>query len=169
MLEIYKPESRIKLKLLSENELKTWLESVEKLSTDINLVFDTEDISEIKVPIQIKLEKMSKDPNNELWYSYFLIIFDNKAVGTIGPKGKRKNNDEIEIGYGINKKYWNNGIMTETVNMFCDYYFTKLKIKTIYAYTDVDNISSQKVLEKNGFKKEKEIENEFEWKLRKNT
>lgn len=106
-----------------------------------------------------------KNPGSEMWNSYFAIIYSKTIVGLIGSKGEPIKGC-IEIGYGISDKYRNRGFMTEAVSIFCDWFFNNTEVKIIRAETDRSNISSQKVLIKNGFKK---IENgEFhEWEKQK--
>jgi RimJ/RimL family protein N-acetyltransferase len=106
-----------------------------------------------------KIENMEKNPGNEKWFSYYAIIKNDCIIGLIGPKGKPIN-DGIEIGYGINEKYSNQGYMSEAIKIFCDYYFNNENIECIIADTSIDNIGSQKVLLKNKFLiKEKNNEN----------
>ena len=56
-----------------------------------------------------------------------------------------------EIGYCLSKKYWNQGLMTEACKAFIKYLFnigfTKVLIKAV-----VENIGSNRVIEKCGFK-----------------
>jgi ribosomal-protein-alanine N-acetyltransferase len=61
--------------------------------------------------------------------------------------------DYYEIGYGINKNYWNLGIMTNAINLFLKIIRENLNITKLIAETDIENIGSQKVLRKNDFKK----------------
>lgn len=55
-----------------------------------------------------------------------------------------------ELGYHINKKYWNLGYATEAAKGCMDYALNNLGFKKIYTYTDSRNIPSMKVAEKNG-------------------
>lgn len=56
-----------------------------------------------------------------------------------------------EIGYCLSKKYWNQGLMTEACEAFVKYLFdigfAKVLIKAV-----VENIGSNRVIEKCGFK-----------------
>jgi len=64
----------------------------------------------------------------------------------------------FEIGYRIKPSERNKGYTTEAVRLLVDYLFsTKKGIERIEAVTDVENIRSQRVLEKNGFKREGEL------------
>lgn len=55
-----------------------------------------------------------------------------------------------EIGYIINKPYWNKGYGTELVRGMIDYLFLK-KIEVIYARINANNIHSSAVCLNNGF------------------
>ncbi|MGL5244001.1 MAG: GNAT family N-acetyltransferase [Sarcina sp.] len=57
------------------------------------------------------------------------------------------------IGYSIDKEQQGHGYMLEAVNLICNYAFNEMDLHRIEASTLIDNIKSQKVLEKCGFKK----------------
>ena len=54
----------------------------------------------------------------------------------------------------INEKYQGKGYMYEAASLFFDYLFEKKDARRIYAYTEVDNIASQKLCEKLGMRQE---------------
>jgi RimJ/RimL family protein N-acetyltransferase len=56
-----------------------------------------------------------------------------------------------ELGYRFMKKHWGKGYATEAAKASVDYGFNKLKLKEIFAMTDVNNSVSKKVLQKTGF------------------
>lgn len=55
-----------------------------------------------------------------------------------------------EIGYQINKKYWNKGLATEISINILDFGFKKLNLPEIYIHTYVKNRPSKRVAEKLG-------------------
>lgn len=59
--------------------------------------------------------------------------------------------DNPEIGYCLSKKYWNQGIMSEVCKAFVKYLFD-IGFKKIYINAMEDNIGSNRVIEKCGFK-----------------
>lgn len=144
--------SRVKLQLLTNDELKLWLESPFKLENKLDMGIDVEPIEgNLKRAFEIKISNMDRDPGNEHWYSYFAIIFNGRVVGTIGAKGKPDSKNVIEVGYGIAENYYNRGIVTEALGLFSDYFIREYSVDRIIANTDRYNIASQKVLIKNGF------------------
>ncbi len=97
--------------------------------------------------------------NSDVPIHIFAIEVDNKAVGGIGihPQNDimRKN---AELGYWLGEKYWNMGIISKAISLMVDFAFNNYDIVRLYARPFGNNIASQRVLEKNGFKLEARIE-----------
>lgn len=74
------------------------------------------------------------------------ILLEDRIIGSIA---KFILEGEAEITYWIDKKYWGSGITTQALHDFLQLEHTR----PLQARTAFDNIGSQKVLEKNGFKK----------------
>ena len=101
----------------------------------------------------LKLEReIAEDPENYLFFTEFLIVLkDNDCViGSIDykyvPRGGL-----TEVGYGLNPLYEGRGYMTEALRAFLDF-GKSLGIRTVRADTLPNNIRSQRVLEKCGFR-----------------
>jgi RimJ/RimL family protein N-acetyltransferase len=60
----------------------------------------------------------------------------------------------LEIGYVLVPSERGKGYGTEAVEIMVDYLFLSKYVVRVQAITDVDNVASQKILEKAGFKKE---------------
>lgn len=101
-----------------------------------------------------QVEKAQKDPENYLWHTFWFIVrkSDNCVVGLIDFKDVFNHDGEVEIGYGLGRDFKHNGYMTEAVQAFCDWALQQEGVKHIIAKTDVDGISSQKLLIRCGFK-----------------
>ncbi|WP_340203404.1 GNAT family N-acetyltransferase [Ascidiimonas sp. W6] len=79
----------------------------------------------------------------------------NDFVGWTGLKYERKLRkgfDYYDLGYRLRKKYWGQGIGTETALASLQYGFDQLKLEKIGAAADVNNIGSNKILQKIGLK-----------------
>jgi RimJ/RimL family protein N-acetyltransferase len=61
---------------------------------------------------------------------------------------------EIEFGYTLDKLYWNQGLATEASLASLNYGFEILKFGKIVAIARPENIASQRVMQKVGFKYE---------------
>ena len=96
---------------------------------------------------------------------FAIVLKENqKVIGSIGieelSEELDKDSDNLlgrELGYVLNKDYWNKGIMTEAVSKVVDYCFNTLKLNFLMASYFNHNIASKKVLENLNFKFYKDI------------
>ncbi|PGT75335.1 MULTISPECIES: GNAT family N-acetyltransferase [Bacillaceae] len=84
----------------------------------------------------------------------------NKVIGTCSFVDWSNDNQKAEIGYVLNRKYWGQGLASEAIKEVIKYGFETLELNRIEGGCDTDNIGSEKVLLKAGFK--------YEGTLRKN-
>jgi len=99
---------------------------------------------------KMELEKQyDKATPEERWF--FIEKKDGSKIGGMGhfPVGRL-----LEIGYSLIPSERRKGYCTEAVKIMVDYLFLSKEIVRIQAHVDPRNVASQKVLEKNGFKKE---------------
>jgi len=61
---------------------------------------------------------------------------------------------KVAVGYVLAKAYWGNGYMTEASRAVIGWMFQQKDIYRVFATTDVENIGSQRVLEKAGMTRE---------------
>ena len=96
---------------------------------------------------------------------FAIVLKENqKVIGSIGIEELSEELDKDldnllgrELGYVLNKDYWNKGIMKEAVSKVVDYCFNTLKLNFLMASYFNHNIVSKKVLEKLNFKFYKDI------------
>lgn len=77
----------------------------------------------------------------------------NDFIGWTGLKYEhdlRKDFSYYDLGYRLRKKYWGNGIATETAIESLKYGFEKLDLKEIGAAADINHLASNKILQKIG-------------------
>ena len=88
-----------------------------------------------------------------LGYSNYTLLrkSDNRKIGTCGLYD-RKGLDGIDIGFAFLPKYENKGYAFESAKKLINIAFNQFGINEINAITTEDNISSQKLLVKLGFK-----------------
>ena len=94
----------------------------------------------------------------EKGYCYFAVdqLKDESFIGFIGlcyQTYESQFTPSVDIGWRLNKKYWNNGLATEGAKKCLDYGFNKLGLKNIIATTPIINIKSIRVIEKIGMEK----------------
>jgi [ribosomal protein S5]-alanine N-acetyltransferase len=59
-----------------------------------------------------------------------------------------------EFGYWLAKPHRGRGIMTQAISTYTDYAFQHLGLSCLYAIPFINNVASQRVLEKAGFQRE---------------
>ncbi|XVF63083.1 hypothetical protein PTKIN_Ptkin09bG0060500 [Pterospermum kingtungense] len=84
------------------------------------------------------------------------ICLDDRPIGAISVSAN-SGNDKLrgELGYVLASKYWGKGIVTRAVKMVAKTIFTDWPhLERLEALVDVENLGSQKVLQKAGFQRE---------------
>jgi len=86
-----------------------------------------------------------------------LAIIDKKTNDFIGWSGLKfeqelRKFDYYDLGYRLRKEYWGKGIATEASIKSLRYGFKDRNLEKIGAGADIDNIASNRVLQKVGFK-----------------
>jgi len=147
---------RLIIKPLSYDELVKHIRSPRELSNEMSLkpsssLMDEQTQEAILTDLLPNLSDATKNP---LFYTMWIIIEreENAIIGGVCFHGEQDINGEVEIGYGTDDEYRNRGYMTETIAGMILWARDGDILKTIVAQTDHNNLSSIRVLEKNGFK-----------------
>jgi RimJ/RimL family protein N-acetyltransferase len=80
----------------------------------------------------------------------FQYMITLKNADLIGRIQLRIEGHRVELGYVMNKSFQGKGYMTETVRAIIHWAFQQTNIYRVYATTSVDNLASQRVMEKVG-------------------
>ena len=93
----------------------------------------------------------SMNSESPTWYEFTIRLNEtSKVIGNISFIIK---DSEAEIGWISNKKYWNNGYMSEAVNVVINNALSNLPIQRIIGTCTDKNIGSYKVMEKCNMKR----------------
>ena len=83
------------------------------------------------------------------------IVWNDQVIGSMTlDQGTGDYRCKAELGYVSAKKYWENGIVTQAVQMALQRGFEDLGVARIEAVVHPENKASHRVLEKNGFVRE---------------
>jgi len=88
---------------------------------------------------------------------YYWAIEQKAIAGLIGTCTLFRIDDQnrrAEAGYILNREYWEQGLMSEAVEVMIDYAFNTLELHRLEADTDPENAASLALLKKFGFKRE---------------
>lgn len=87
-----------------------------------------------------------------------------KIIGTIDFVSRQTAHNTAEIGYAMSQDYWGKGIMTEAAKALVEFGFNKMELARIQAKCFVENIGSQRVMEKIGMSYEGTLRKSFFFK-----
>jgi len=104
----------------------------------------------------------AKIENNE-GINWAITLKNNpKLIGIIGHYRIKPEHFRAEIGYMLLPEFHGKGIISEAIKEVVNYGFEIMKLHSIEAIIDPENLASEKVLQKNGFVKEAHLkENEY--------
>ncbi|WP_294139533.1 GNAT family N-acetyltransferase [uncultured Sanguibacteroides sp.] len=158
---------RLELIPLRHEYLRLWVENISELEKKLVCFYKAEPIEGLFLDIvKGQLEKTVKDSKHYYWHSFWFLIrkSDRIVVGSADFKGLPNSDGEVEIGYGLGKKYEHNGYMTEAVMAMCHWALRQDGVTRVIAETELEGTASQKILERCGFVKYRQG-NTLWWRL----
>ena len=98
---------------------------------------------------------------------YALVPADHgRTIGTAGFFGPPDADGEVTIGYGMVEPEWGRGYGTQAVAQLIGICRVHGGVSAINADTDLDNVGSQRVLEKNDFERVRTTSTQHYYRLR---
>lgn len=121
-----------------EEEVKKWIPNesyadMEETQNAINFYIDCVDDGHLPYVLAVELKETGE------------------LIGDTGVNEVEGKTNEVEIGYGICKKYSGKGYATELVNAMTEFVISTFKIHVLYGRVMRGNDASVRVLEKNGY------------------
>ncbi|MFK7808445.1 MAG: GNAT family N-acetyltransferase [Saprospiraceae bacterium] len=83
---------------------------------------------------------------------------ENKIIGSVMFRFNESKKEECEIGYSIGRKFWGKGYGKEIVKLMLKSLEQNRAITNIIAWSNKMNIASIKILERNGFERIKQVD-----------
>ncbi|MDQ7010042.1 MAG: GNAT family N-acetyltransferase [Candidatus Gracilibacteria bacterium] len=99
----------------------------------------------------LKLNEKFRKENTQWNYT---VLFGDEIVGGIGIKINSHTNFMGEMGYFLDESFWGKGIITEATKLLEKICFEELNLTRIEILMKLENIGSEKVAIKCGYKKE---------------
>lgn len=91
------------------------------------------------------------------WYRFAIVLQDTGALIGTALIYYEEEVECWEIGYNLGKKYWNKGYTTEVMKKIIDFAKGQLELSQIVGRYAKENTASGNVMDKLGFKYEKDI------------
>ena len=96
------------------------------------------------------------------WFYWVISLKENpELIGTICLWNFSDDKKTAEIGYELMLPFHGKGFANEALKSIIDYGFNKIGLDKIEAYTHKENVSSVRLLERNGFKLNADRHNEY--------
>lgn len=116
----------------------------------------------IKLTDERILQILERDASHWDQYRYGPYVwFDKETNEFVGEGGLNHTlvdgHEEIELTYSLSKHYWGRGLAVEIGRFVIDYAFNTLKLNNIVCFTMTTNQQSLQVIDKLGFKYEKDF------------
>ena len=164
--------NRLRIIPLDLVQFRILLDDIEKLEKVLGLKPSHQAMDEhTRQAMESNYKQAQENTESYLWYTNWQIILksENVAVGSASFKGVPNVKGEVEIGYGTDPPFRNKGYMTEAIRTICSWALNQPGITGVIAETELDNVASQKVLEKSGMKRYLETENGIWWWIQVNS
>ena len=123
-----------------------------KTVEEMELKYQSEQNKEMKQAYYEMLTEMKRIPGREEWAcDWTICLKSGEEIGGIGFKGVPDAAGNVEVGYGVDEVYQNQGYATEAVGAMLQWALSYDAVSCVQGQTEANNIISQKVLRKNGF------------------
>ncbi|MCY8512686.1 GNAT family N-acetyltransferase [Bacillus atrophaeus] len=110
-------------------------------------------------------ELLLKNNGTKGFDSWIIVMKDTKEiVGGIGFLGNPDSNGMIEMGFAINKSHRRKGYCIEAAQTLLKWALDQIEVTSIKARCEIENTASENVLEKLGFKIERNDSEFLYWK-----
>ncbi|MBQ6293974.1 MAG: GNAT family N-acetyltransferase [Lachnospiraceae bacterium] len=137
----------------TQENLALFNNDLPRFEEEYGVVYRGEELDHLLTGFLKKLEdEIAADPENYLFFTEFLIVLKESGhvIGSIDFKYIPKDG-VTELGYGMNPAYEGHGYMSEALAAFLAF-GKSLGIRRVLADTLPDNIRSQRVLQRCGFR-----------------
>lgn len=133
--------------------LELFNRDLSRFEEEFGIVYQGEELDHLLKGFLEKLQKeIAKDPDHYLFFTEFLIVLkeNSHVIGSIDYK-YIPIDGVTEVGYGMNPRYSGHGYMSEALAAFLQF-GKRSGIRIVRADTKPDNIRSQNVLKRCGFR-----------------
>ncbi|MBI1295383.1 TIGR04076 family protein [bacterium] len=150
----YVETPRLKIVPLTVEQMQLLLDDYQQLETVLGLPQTEQKLARrLRPVISHDINFVRNAPQYEIWYTYWVLILKSQQqlIGGLGFKGPADDHGEVEIGYGTDDAFRNQGFMSEAVEAIAAWALTQPGICSVRAETANTNVASMRVLQKVGF------------------
>lgn len=128
---------------------------VDRSSQEIGATVPTDMPGDLEHFLEYRISQLRDDPSIQPWLGRVIVIDDNggrRVIGSIGFHGPPDENGRVEVGYRVEPEHRRQGVATEVVQALFDWANREHGVTRFRAATAPDNIASQAVLARFGFR-----------------
>lgn len=106
--------------------------------------------------LEYRIADLSADPSWQPWLGRAIVLEERgsrQVIGSIGFHGPPDASGQVEVGYRIEPAFRRQGVATEVVRALFEWAWREHGITRFRASTDPDNVASQGVLARFGFRR----------------
>lgn len=160
---------RLIIRPLTYDQLIKYLKDDQSLEEELELMPTSRTLSAelLEALEEVILPNVADERKDYLYSTLWTLISkeEKRIVGDLCFVGEPNPAGEIEIGYGTYDSFQRKGYMTEAVHAMIQWALEQPNVRSIYAATDSRNIASYKVLLRNQFRRIREADGIWHWKL----
>jgi [ribosomal protein S5]-alanine N-acetyltransferase len=163
-------KSQVKLIPLTREQLEAFNLEPEKIIAELGVknktLFNPEVLRKLNDRVILPRLKAAA-PDDAVFNTRWLAVDTNTrfVVAELMVKQGPDEAGAIEIGYGVYPEFERRGWMTKVVSSFLQWAKEQERVKMVWAETAKGNVSSIRVLEKNGFTKFRENSTFYYWRI----
>jgi [ribosomal protein S5]-alanine N-acetyltransferase len=106
--------------------------------------------------LEYRTAQVREDPSIQPWLGRLIVLDDEggrRVIGSIGFHGRPDEDGRVEVGYRVTPDHQRQGVATEVVRALFDWANREHGITRFRAATAPDNVASQAVLARFGFRR----------------
>jgi [ribosomal protein S5]-alanine N-acetyltransferase len=164
--------SRLKLVPLTHEQLILYKTDPISLANELGVTYsdrqhDPSTIEDVSEALEFWLTNTLIYPHHFEWYTNWEIILkeENVAIGGIGFTGLPDEEGKSMVGYGLDLRYHGKGYASEALEAIITWAFQHPQLVKLVADTPLNNIPSQRVLIKCGFREAEKADTMISWYL----
>lgn len=162
--------SRLKLVPLTHEQLLLYKNNPRKLAENLGVHYserqhDPATLPDLEEALGFWIQNTEKFPESFEWFTNWEIILKKERIGIggIGFSGFPDADGKTMVGYGLDLRYHSRGYASEALTALLEWAFQHTRLNFVIADTPLNNIPSQRVLEKNAFEKKSTDNDLIHW------
>lgn len=131
------------------------LHDIETAAAEIGAAVPADMPDDLEHFLEYRIADLSADPMVQPWLGRAIVLDDEagrQIIGSVGFHSPPDEHGQVEVGYRVEPAHRRQGVATEVVQALLDWAWREHRVTRFRAATSPDNIASQAVLRRFGFR-----------------